>query len=112
MDVFHESCTLSNPFRESTCYKHPPDPSCTDLYLCNSLSSFGNSTVVETGLYHFHRMTVTTAITPFQRSLLKVRHFKDYSNYDYNIFFAIIYLMNNQNQILKLQAFINLSLFA
>ena len=74
MDVFHESCTLSNPFRESTCYKHPPDPSCTDL--------------------------------------LKVRHCKDCSNYDYNIFFAIIYLMNNQNQILKLQAFINLSLFA
>ena len=86
MDVFVESCNLSNRFRESTCYKHPPDPSCIDLYLTNSLNSLRNSTVVETGLSHFPRMTVTITITPFQRSLLKIRHCKDYSNYDYNIF--------------------------
>ena len=77
MDVFVESCNLSNRLRESTCYKHLPDPSCIDLFLTNSLDSFGNSIVVETGLSRFHRMAVTTTITPFQRSLLKVRHCKD-----------------------------------
>ena len=83
---FCESYNLSSLIRESTCYKNPENPSCIDLFLMNSPNSFQNSSVVETGLSDFHRMIVTVMKTSFKRLPLKVRHYRDYSNYDNNIF--------------------------
>ena len=37
----------------------PENPTCTDLILTNHPRSFQNSTVFETGLSDFHKMTVT-----------------------------------------------------
>ena len=42
-----------------TCFKNPHNPSCVDLFLTNRPESFQNSTVIETGLSDFHKMSVT-----------------------------------------------------
>ena len=86
MNDFCESYNLSSLIRESTCYKNPENPSCIDLFLTNSPNSFQNSGVVETGLSDFHRMIVTVMKTSFQRLPPKIRHYRDYSNYDNNMF--------------------------
>ena len=44
--------------KEKTCFKNPENPTCIDLILTNSPSSFQDSTVVETGLSDFHKMCV------------------------------------------------------
>ena len=86
MNDFCESYNLSSLIRESTCYKNPENPSRIDLFLMNSPNSFQNSGVVETGLSDFHRMIVTVMKTSFQRLPPKIRHYRDYSNYDNNMF--------------------------
>ena len=86
MNGFCESYNLSSLIRESTCYKNPENPSYIDIFLTNSPNSFQNSSVVETGLSDFHRMIVTVMKTSFQRLLSKIRHYRDYSSYDNNIF--------------------------
>ena len=83
---FCESFNLSSLIRESTCYKNPENPSCIDLFLTNSPNSFQNSGVVETGLSDFYKMIVTVMKTPFQMLPPKIRHYRDYSNYDNNMF--------------------------
>ena len=88
MNDFCESYNLSSLIRESTCYKNPENPSRIDLFLMNSPNSFQNSGVVETGLSDFHRMIVTVMKTSFQRLPPKIRRYRDYSNYDRNIFRA------------------------
>ena len=42
-----------------TCFKNPHNPSCVDLFLTNRPESFQNSTVIETGLSDFHKMSLT-----------------------------------------------------
>ena len=86
MNDFCQSYNLSSLIRESTCYKNPENPSCIDLFLTNSPNSFQNSGVVETGLSDFHRMIVTVMKTSFQKLPVKIRHYRDYSNYDNNMF--------------------------
>ena len=86
MNEFCENHNLSSFIRESACYKNPENPSCIDLFLTNSPNSFQNSSVVETGLSDFHRMIVTVMKTSFQRLPPKIRHYRDYSNYDNNMF--------------------------
>ena len=86
MNDFWKNYNLSSLIRESTCYKNPENPSCIDLFLTNSPNSFQNSSVVDIGLSDVHRMIVTVMKTSFQRLPPKIRHCKDYSNYDNNIF--------------------------
>ena len=84
-----KSYNLGSLTREPTCnknLKNPENPSCTDLFLTNFPNSFQNSSVVETCLSDFHRMTVTVMKTPFQRSPTKIKHYRNYNNYDNNIF--------------------------
>ena len=86
MNDFGESYNLNSLIRESTCYKNPENPSCIGLFLTNSANSFQNSSVMETGLSDFHRIIVTVMKTFFQRLPPKIMHYRDYSNYDNNMF--------------------------
>ena len=73
---------LSILIKEPTCYNNPANPSYIDLILTNSLRSFQNSSVVETGLSDFHRIIVTVLETTFQRLPPKIRNYSSYSNFD------------------------------
>ena len=90
MNDFCESYNLSSLIRESTSYKNPKNPSWF------SRNGFQNSSVVETGLSYFHRMIAIVIKTSFQRLPPKIRHYRDYSNYD-NTIFVLLCLMNYQN---------------
>ena len=84
-------CNLSIPIKESTYYKNPKNLSCIDLFLTNSPNSFENSILAETDLSEFHKMIVTVMKTYFQKLPPKIRHYRDYSNYDNNIFCASLF---------------------
>ena len=59
MKLFCETYNLSNLIKVPTCYKNPEIPSCIDLLLTNRPQ---NSSVVETGLSDFNKMTVIHCI--------------------------------------------------
>ena len=62
MKLFCETYNLSSLIKVPTCYKNPEKPSCIDLILTNRPKSFQNSSVVETGLSDFHKMTLTVRL--------------------------------------------------
>ena len=51
----HNLKTLIKP---KTCFKNPENPSYIDLILINSPRSFQNSSVFETGLSNFDKLTI------------------------------------------------------
>ena len=44
----------------NACFKNPNNPSCIDLFLTNTIRSFQETQVFETGLYDFHKLVVTS----------------------------------------------------
>ena len=78
--------TLKNLVKEPTCYKSLDNPSCIDLFLTNSSSSFQNTTTVETGLSDFHKMTVTVMKTTFPKTQPKIIYYRDYKMFDLSKF--------------------------
>ena len=81
METFCESYGLKNLIKVTTCHKNPQNPSCIDLILTNSPLSFQSSGVIETGIFDFHKMTVTVIETTFQKLGPKIIHYRDYLNY-------------------------------
>ena len=59
MKSFCESYNLTSLIKQPTCFKNPEKPSCIDLILTNRPKSFQTTCVIETGLFDFHRMTVS-----------------------------------------------------
>ena len=51
----HQTANISS----STCYKNLENPSCIYLILKNKAKSFQSTSVMETGLSDFHRMTIS-----------------------------------------------------
>ena len=61
-DSKNEFCCLYNLkslVKLPTCFKNPDHPSCIDLILTNKYRSFQNTSIIETGLSDFHRLTIT-----------------------------------------------------
>ena len=59
---------LTNLVKESTCYKNPRNPSCSNLYLTNSPLRFQTTSPVFTGLSDFHKLVLTVFKTTFVKS--------------------------------------------
>ena len=72
---------LNNIIHSPTCFKNVNNPSCIDLILTNRYRSFQNTTVIESGLSDFHKMTVTVLKTFFKKAPPKVIMYRDYSNF-------------------------------
>ena len=64
MKLFRETYDLNSLIKVPTCYKNPEKPSYIDFLLTNRPKS---SSIVETGLSVFHRMTVTVMKTTFEK---------------------------------------------
>ena len=71
-----------NIVKEPTCYKRLSNPSCIDLVITNSSSSFQNTKAISTGLSDFHKMVITVLKQTFQRSSPKELVYRDYKNFD------------------------------
>ena len=72
--------------KQKTCFKNPENPTCIDLILTNSPRSFQNSSVFETGLSDFHKLTITVLKQYFPKLKPKVVNSRDSQNFQNNEF--------------------------
>ena len=79
---------LKTLIKQKTCFKNPENPTCIDLILTNSPRSFQNSSVFETGLSDFHKLTITVLKQYFPKLKPKVVNYRDYQNFQNNEFRA------------------------
>ena len=75
--TFLSTYDLRSLIKVPTCYKNPVKPSCIDLLLTNRPKSFQNSSVLETGLSDFYKMTVTVMKTAFEKLKPRVSYFRN-----------------------------------
>ena len=75
---------LKTFIKQKTCFKNPENPTCIDLILRNSSRSFQNSSVFETGLFDFHKITITVLKQYFPKLKPKVVNYRDYQNFQNN----------------------------
>ena len=75
-----------NLVKEKTCFKNAENPSCIDLFITNKYNSFQNTTVVSTGLSDFHKMAVTVLKSTFVKAKPKEIIYRNYKNFDQDIF--------------------------
>ena len=86
MKLFCSSDNLKNLINEPTCFKNMDNPSCIDLALTNKSRSFQKSSVIETGLSDFHRLTMTIMNTNFQKQTSKILSYRNYKNFENECF--------------------------
>lgn len=86
MTLFYKTYEPSNLFKMLTCYKNPEKPSSIDLLLTNRPESFLGSSVIQTGLSDFHKMTVTVCKTSFPKSKPKEIIYRNYMKFDIDAF--------------------------
>ena len=81
MSKFCQAYNLKNLIKEPTCFKTPENPSCIDLILTNKKGSFCYTKVIETGLFDYHKITVTV----LKRSPTIITY-RNYSKIDTSLF--------------------------
>ena len=82
-DMADFCCTynLSSLIKEKTCFKSVENPTCTDLILTNRHQSFQNSSVIETGLSDFHKLTITVLKTTLRKKPPKIISYRNYKKF-------------------------------
>ena len=95
MKIFSITCNLECLIQVPTSYKNVANPSCIiDLILTNKPLLFQNTSTIETGLSDFHKLTLTTVKSSFQKQELKVFNYRNYKffnneNFRTDLFYAI-----------------------
>ena len=82
-DAMQDFCSvysINNVVNEPTCFKNIDHPSCIDLILTNKPRSFQNTSVMETGLSDFHRLTGTVMKSKFEKQVPKVLIYRNYKS--------------------------------
>ena len=83
MKMFCSIYNLKNLVKEPTCFKNVDNHSCIDLILTNKPLYFQKTTVIETGISDFHKLTVTTMKSNFQKQepiIFNYRNYKRFNN--------------------------------
>ena len=83
---FCKPYNVENLINNFTCYKNPNKPTCIDLMLTNKPRSFKNSSVLETGLSGFHKMSSTVTRAHFVKQTPKVVYYRDYKKLSNELF--------------------------
>ena len=73
-NTYHFKCLVKEP----TCFKDIDNPSCIDLILTNKHFYFRNNCVIETGLSDFHKLTIITLKSNFQKHEPKIITYRNY----------------------------------
>ena len=82
MQLFCTTYNLKHLADKPTCFKNIENTSCIDLILTNKSLSFQNTSVIETGLSDFHKLTITTMKCNFQKQIPKVINYRNYKHFD------------------------------
>ena len=83
MIVFSATYNLKNLVNEPTCYKNVDNPSCVDLILTNKPLYFQMTTVIETCISDFYKLSITTLKSSYIKQEPKIfnyRNFKRFKN--------------------------------
>ena len=86
VDSFCGSYSLKSLIKKPICFKNPDHSTCIDLILTKREKSFQNSTIMETGLSDFHKLTVAVLKSYFKKLKPKeliYRDFKNFSNQEF-----------------------------
>ena len=94
LEEFCNSNGINSLIKKPTCFKNPVKPTCIDLILTNQPSCFQHNKVFETGLSHFHLLTVTEFKMSFQKLPQKKIIYRDYKNFNNEKFQSDICKMN------------------
>ena len=86
LDTFLYQHELKPLNEEATCYKNPNKPSCIDVILTNSPRSFFNTETYFTGLSDCHKLVLYVFKTTFSKTGPKEMMYRDYKNFDQDIF--------------------------
>ena len=81
VDSFCGSYNLKSLIKKPKCFKIPDHPTSIDLILTNRQKSFQNSTIIETGLSDFHKLTVTVLKSYFKKRKPKELIYRDFKNF-------------------------------
>ena len=73
---------FKSSINQPTCFKNPQSPSCIDLILTNKSMSFQNTSVIETVLSDFHKLTVTVMKMSFSKQEPKIFYYRDYKTFN------------------------------
>ena len=82
MNVFCTTYNFKNLVKEPTCYKNADNPSCIDLILTNKPSYYQMTTVIETGLSDFHKLTVSTLKSSYLKQEPKIINYRNYKYFN------------------------------
>ena len=83
---FCDIYSFKNLIKNVTCFKNPDKPKSIDLMLTNRNRSFQNSCVIDTGLPHFHKITVTVLRSHLNKLGPKIIHYRDYKIFSNDAF--------------------------
>ena len=72
--------------KEPTCFKSIENPSCVDLILSNKSLYFQHTSVIETGLSDFHKLTVTQMKATFHKQQPKILNYRNYKFFNNDLF--------------------------
>ena len=86
MQMFCNTFNFKCLVKEPTCFKSINSPSCIDLILTNRSSCFQNTTVIETGLSDFHKLTLTVMKSTFQKQVPKILNYRNYKRFNNELF--------------------------
>ena len=75
-----------NIIKDKTCFKNPHNPSCVDLFITNRPKSVQNSTMIETGLSDFHKMSLTVMKVFYKKQRPKIIRYGNFCNFDNELF--------------------------
>ena len=81
VDSFCGSYSLKSLIKKPTCFKNPDHPISIDLILTNRQKGFQNSTIIETGLFDFHKHTVTVLKSYLKKLKPKELIYRDFKNF-------------------------------
>ena len=80
---FCQPYNMENLINNFTCYKNPNKSTCIDLMFTNKPK---DSSVLETGLSDFHKMTLTVMRAHFVKQTPKVVYYRDYKKFSNELF--------------------------
>ena len=82
LEEFCASYNLKNLIKESTCFKNIDNPTLIDHILTNHPKSFHLSSVYETVLPDFHKLTLMVLKTFHVKYKPKIIQYRDFSHFD------------------------------
>ena len=82
LEEFPASYNLKGLINQPTCFKNLENPTCIDHIFTNHPKGFHSSSVFETGLSDFHKLTLTVVKVFHAKHKPKIIQYRDFNHFD------------------------------